>query len=395
MKKNCLIIFACPHIYSWENDIIKKFKIIYNVEYLFANQLFNIGGTLFLIKKINEIISEKEIDILVFDTDFLPYVDSNVIQKTNKNCYKILISFDNIVHDNLNLIHGSNCNLTLAYDPLEVLIIRKYNINSLFFTLEDTKNSYKFLNLKKDIDVLFYGDITKFGRKQFLNDLIKHGVNIQIVGPPNNIVTDDELIRLINRSKIVLNLSFSNSFSDYYSYFPKSENQINQSLLTFKGRFLHAGLCKTVCISEYAPSIGLIYSEEEIPTFSNINQCVNLISKIINDVEYRERLEINLYNKVIKEFDDIKLMNNISDFIENHFNDNSILNFPINKYYKKYITRFKIWNTLTNPVLLIKELFYLIKNNLFCFRLDFIKYYIITLLIMLKRRILRNIRTLH
>ena len=36
MMKNCLIVFACPHVYSWEKEVIKKFEIIYNVEYLFS-----------------------------------------------------------------------------------------------------------------------------------------------------------------------------------------------------------------------------------------------------------------------------------------------------------------------------------------------------------------------
>ena len=206
-----------------------------------------------------------------------------------------------------------------------------------------------------------------------------------MVGPPNNIVTDDEIIELINRSKIVLNLSFSNSFRDYDSFFPISDNEINASLLTFKGRFLHAGLCKTVCISDYAPSIGLIYSEEEIPTFSNIDECIDLIKNITNSDETRKRLENNLHNKVLNEFDDLKLMNNILNYIDQHLNDNSIRNFSVNKYYKKYITRFKIWNSFSKPHLLIIEIYYLVKNNLFYFSIDILKHYFLTTAVILKK----------
>jgi hypothetical protein len=381
------MVFACPHVYNWEKEVIKKFEIIYKVEFIFADQIFEIGGSSLIIKKINDTIAEKRIDIVLFDTDFLPYIDSNIIQKVNKKVYKILLTFDNIVHGNLNLINGSFCNLVLVYDPLEVLIFRKYNINSLFFTLEDTKNSFKILNLKKDIDLLFYGDITKFGRKPFIDELIKRGVKIKVVGPPNNIVSDEEIITLINRSKIVLNLSFSNSFSDYNSFFPKSDNEINGSLLTFKGRFLHAGLCKTVCISDYAPSINLVYSNDEVPTFSSIDECIDLINNIINNDDLRIKLENNLYKKVTNEFDDLKLMNNIGKYIDQTFSDKTLINYKINKYYKKYITRFKIWNTLSKPVLLIKELYYLIKNGLFYFSFDFLKYYIITAAVILRNKI--------
>jgi hypothetical protein len=61
----------------------KKFEIIYNVEYLFADQIFYKGGSFQLIKEINEIIFLKNIEIVVFDTDFLPFIDSNIIQMTN------------------------------------------------------------------------------------------------------------------------------------------------------------------------------------------------------------------------------------------------------------------------------------------------------------------------
>jgi hypothetical protein len=161
MKKKCLIVFSIPHIYNWEKVVIKKFEIIYNVEFLFANEIFNSGGSYLLKKKINEILSLKNIDVVVFDTDFLPFVDANIIDSIPSNVYKILITFDNIVHSTLNLISGSFCDLVLTYDPLDVLKFRENNIKSLFFTLEDTKNSFKYLNLKKEIDVLFYGDINK------------------------------------------------------------------------------------------------------------------------------------------------------------------------------------------------------------------------------------------
>jgi len=375
MKKNCLIIFACPHIYSWEKEVITKFEIIYNVRFLFANKIFNKGGSTLLIKQINDEIALSKIDLVIFDTDYLPYIDSNIIEKVKSSSFKILLTFDNITHGNLNLINASKCNLVLAYDPLEVLLFRKYGINSLFFTLEDTKNSFKFLNLFKDIDILFYGDINKFKRKYFIDELINRGINIKVVGPPDNIVSDDEIVKLINRSKIILNLSSMNPIRDYDSFFPKSDNEINGALYSFKGRFLHAGLCKTVCISDYAPSIGLIYSEDEVPTFSNIDDCVDLINKIINNDELRNKLSENLYHKVINEFDDKKIMNKISTYIDKQLRDTLTINFSNNRYYKAYITRFKLTNAiLKNPYFLFKEIIYLLKNDLFIFEIAFLPY---------------------
>jgi hypothetical protein len=376
MKKKCLIVFSIPHIYNWEKVVIKKFEIIYNVEFLFANEIFNSGGSYLLKKKINEILSLKNIDVVVFDTDFLPFVDANIIDSIPSNVYKILITFDNIVHSTLNLISGSFCDLVLTYDPLDVLKFRENNIKSLFFTLEDTKNSFKYLNLKKEIDVLFYGDINKFGRKEFIHKLKCSGVNIFVVGPPDNIVSDDEIVELINKSKIVLNLSFSSSSEDFINFFPSNDNQLNRPLLQFKGRFLHAGLCNTVCISEYAPSIGLIYSSDELPTFTSINECVDLIIDILNNDNKRIELSNNLHKKVINAFDDEKIMFNIYSFIESNRSESSIRKFAYNAFYKRYVTRFKISWFLFKPKLLFFEVSYLIRNNLFKFTLDFIPFFL-------------------
>jgi hypothetical protein len=387
MNKKCLIIFSVPHIYNWEKEVIKKFEIIYSVEFIFANQIYKSGGSSLLISRVNEILKLKNIEIVVFDTDFLPFIDANIINKINSNVYKILITFDNIVHGNLNLINGSYCDLVLTYDPLDVLKFRENNIKSIFFTLEDTKNSFRFLNLKKEIDVLFYGDINKFGRKEFIEKLKNRGISIYNVGPPDNIVSDSEIVELINKSKIVLNLSFSNSSEDYNNYFPSNENQLNRPLLQFKGRFLHAGLCKTVCISEYAPSIGLLYTKEEVPTFTTINECVELINDILNNEDKRTELSNNLHNKVINTFDDEHMMLNIYNFIEANREEYSIRKFNYNKYYKKYITRFKIINSLTSPLIVIQEILYLIKANLFYFSFAFFPFII--------KKIINSIKTLN
>ena len=376
VKKKCLIVFSIPHIYSWEKEVVKKFELIYDVEFIFANKIFNSGGSSLLINKVNEIILYNNIDTIVFDTDFLPFIDANIINSISSNVYKILITFDNIAHGTLNLISGSFCDLVLTYDPLDVLKFRENNIKSLFFTLEDTKNVFKNLNIKKEIDVLFYGDINKFGRKEFIDKLIQKDVNIFLVGPPNNIVSDIEIVELINKSKIVLNLSFSNSSEDYIDFFPSNDNQLNRPMLQFKGRFLHAGLCNTVCISEYAPSIGLIYSNDEVPTFTNINECVDLISGILNNELKRLELSNNLHSKVLNTFDDEKMMLNIYNYIESNRSQNSIRKFSYNSFYKRYVTRFKLSWLLFKPKILFFEMLYLSRNNLFKFTFDFIPYFI-------------------
>ena len=71
MKKKCLIIFSLPHVHNWELEIIGKFSIIFDIKYVFANQLFQQGGSQFIIEHCNKIITEENIEIVVFDTEKL------------------------------------------------------------------------------------------------------------------------------------------------------------------------------------------------------------------------------------------------------------------------------------------------------------------------------------
>jgi hypothetical protein len=385
-KKNCFIIFAFPHVHNWENDIINKFSLIYEVKYIYADHCFNKGGTEYLIKVSNEIIINEKIDVIVFDTDFAPYIDANVIKSFSKSIFKILLTFDNIVHSNLNLINASYCNLVLTADPIDVLKLKEYNLNSMYFQLEGSSKVYKDLSLIKDFDILFYGQLHKFGRKEFISALIERGYNIKIVGPPDNIVTNEKLVELINRSKIVLNFSYSDSTNIYKNFFPLKDNDINAPMLQFKGRFLQCGLCSTLCISEYAPSIELLFNNDEVPTFKNIEECEYQIIKYLNDNSLRESIVTNLKNKCIKLYEDFPIMRSINLQIENNTNFKT-LNFNYNKYYKSYITRFKIINTINKPFLLIGELKYLYKYNLLLINKDILMFILINILSRLKSKI--------
>ena len=386
LKKNCLIIFALPHVHNWENDVINKFKLIYEVKFIYAQEYFNQGGTELLIKVFNEIIIIEKINVVVFDTDFAPFIDANVIKNIKSDVIKILLTFDNIAHGKLNIIPASNCNLVLTGDPIDVLKLKEYNINSIYFQLEGSSKVYKNLSLPKDIDILFYGQLHKFGRKEFISQLIENGYNIKIVGPPNDIVTNEKLVELINRAKIVLNFSYSDSSNIYSNFFPKSDNDVNVPMLQFKGRFLQCGLCNTMCISEYSPSIELLFNNEEVPIFRNIEECQLQLNKYLKNNLLRESVVNNLRNKCHKLYEDIPMMDKTFIEIEDIKNLNT-LNYKYNKFYKSYITRFKIINTLNKPFLLFKEIKYLFKNNLLLINNDILKFILINIISRFKNKI--------
>ena len=90
--------------------------------------------------------------------------------------------------------------------------------------------------------------------------------------------TLDKLARLINKSKIVINFTktlngnkFFNPLSKYkYGFFAK-------------GRPHMSGLCNTLCISEYAPSIELLYPNGELPTFKDKDEFLAIIKSYLSN----------------------------------------------------------------------------------------------------------------
>ena len=118
----------------------------------------------------------------------------------------------------------------------------------------------------------------------------------------------DGMADIISRSKLVLNLSktdltetslaiCSRQCPDYVSY-----------KFQLKARPFMAGLCKTACISEQAPALSLIFSEEEVPTFRTKSECLVMIRKVLHDEARCEHHAQRLHEKVIGHYEDRVLM---------------------------------------------------------------------------------------
>ena len=94
-----------------------------------------------------------------------------------------------------------------------------------------------------------------------------------------------------------------------------------------------AGLCNTLCITEFNPSIYMMYNKDEIPSFKNKEECLNIINDFLNNEEKLSITTKKFHQKSIL-YGDSQYIKNISNFI------NSI---PIKKN-KRFIT--PIWYNL-------------------------------------------------
>ena len=309
MKKKILILFKYP--WHWNKFLITKFSKFYEVEYLYVNNIKNKNFSE-VIDEINNLIKEKSIEIIFFDVDYFKFVNFYFINKL-KNVKKILVTLDDYELHEMNAITANACDLVLTLDPLSVLKYKEKGYQAFYMPLEADGDIFKDHKEKKEIDVLHFGGINP-DRKEFLNFIINQGISVKIIGKESkNFLTDEELAKLISKSKIVLNFSKSTWGSvRTYPY-----EKIYEFYYHLKGRIIIAGLCGTVCISEFFPQHDMMFNEDELPIFYTKEECVEILKKLLNNSKILESYTIKLNSKVRNLYEDKKNFQPIYEYIEN------------------------------------------------------------------------------
>ena len=274
MKKKCLLLFKWP--IPAQKFLIHKFSKFYEIEYLYISDFTNHTFTE-VIDEVNKFNKLKRIEIVFFDVDFIKMMNFFFI-KQSKNVKKILWTQDDLVLHEMNSITANACDLVATGCPISVLKYQEKGYEAFYVPNESYGGIFKNYSLKKEIDVLFFGKISH-DRKEFLDFLSNNGISLKIVGENNNFVTDEELSKLISKSKIVLNFSKTtgNSVINYIS------EDIYKYYYQFKGRVIHCGFLGTLCISEYSPGQEIMFNKDDIPTFHTKEECLKILNKFLKD----------------------------------------------------------------------------------------------------------------
>ena len=206
MKKKVLIVFKYPRG-NWNPAIINKFSTYYDTKHLYISNYKDKNYTE-TIQDINNIIKSENIEIVVFDVDYFKLINFFFIQEIESK-KKILITGDDFELHDMNAITASACDLVLSHCPLSVLKYREKGFESYIIDFEKGKIGERD-NIKKDIDVLFFGALSS-DRANILNYLKNEGIKVENVGhvEGESGLPEEDLLKLISRSKIVLNLSKS------------------------------------------------------------------------------------------------------------------------------------------------------------------------------------------
>ncbi len=298
MKNKVLIIFKYPHGYL-NQPIINKFSNYYDTEYLYLNDYKNKNFTE-IVNDINNLIKSNNIEIVVFDVDYFKFINLFFIEKINsKN--KILITADDFDFHEMHSVTVSSCDLVLSACPLSVLKYKEKGYEAYYLSFDNGKINKK-KNKKKEIDVLFFGHVTP-DRKGILEYITKEGISLKNIGHETGIYgSEEELLDLISKSKIVLNLSKTRT-TVVQNYASES---IYQFYYQLKGRIFLAGLNGAACVSEYSPGQELLFNEDEVPTFFTKEECAMILKKLLNNNELLEKYTNKFTSKVCDLYEEKK-----------------------------------------------------------------------------------------
>ena len=365
MKKKVLIIFKYEHY--WNSYIARKFSNYYDTEFLYISNFKNRNFTE-TVNDINNLIKSKNIEIVVFDVDYFRFINFFFIKKINSKKKIIMIGDDSDQHE-FHAITANACDLVLNSDPLAVLKYKEKGYEAFFLHFESSKLS-KNNESKKEIDVLFYGNITP-DRKIILDYIAKEGISLKNVGHEDNItmLPQDKLLNLISKSKIVLNLSKTRS-TVLLNYASES---VYKFYYQFKGKLMVAGLHGTACVSEYSPGQALLFSEEEVPTFFTKEECAKILKKLLNNDELLTKYTNKYTSKICDLFEEKKSFEIIYNAIKKS-NHRKVELIKIPYWYlrmsaKQILLKNLKLSNLIKAIFQFKIIFTIIKNSSFLIKL--------------------------
>lgn len=355
-RDDCLIVYKFPQRWHWHLE--KKLSQAFRIHRLYAREALLESGSVGLVKEINDIVQKTSAKIVMFDTDYFAAVDADVIRSVSPGAIRVLMTFDDLVLHDHNAITASACDLVFTSDPVSALRYREKGIDAEYMTLEASKDVYTAKDLRRDIDILFFGSLKKADRKLYVDYLVNHGLEVCVIGGEHGEVSMEELVDYINRSKIVLNLSKTGAIPDALY----GQTHYSHTYYQLKGRVIEAGLCATPCLSEYAPSLELLFTESEVPMFRTPEECFAKATELLKSETLRLGYASRLHDKVMRCYEDSAQMPLLLEAVSRARRcDMSTGTVPVNYWRSAFGAR--VWLLARRPLVAIREVLHFLARG--------------------------------
>lgn len=278
------------HSYEFDNLYLPLLDMGYDVEFFDFVELFmNHGGrntNTLLLSRIDNFKPD-----LLFCSLFTDEINPKTIKDVSENTSTITLNwfndddwrfdvFSKHVAPNFNFCSTTSQTALekyklLGYSPI---ILSKWACNPRI---------YNKLDVPKKYDISFVGQ-AHGDRKQAIGEIRKAGLNVECFGHgwENGQVSQAQMIRIFNESKVNLNLSKTSS---------SSATQI-------KARDVEIPMCGGLLLTQETDEIHEYYAMDEIATYDGIGELIDIAKEYISNSAKRESVAEAGHAKAIREY---------------------------------------------------------------------------------------------
>ncbi|WP_339891698.1 CgeB family protein [Neptuniibacter pectenicola] len=189
--------------------------------------------------------------------------------------------------------------------------------NCLYFPFGCNEEIFRKQDCEKAYDVSFVGAWHPY-REWIINKLVKRGFSVHVFGHGwgEGEVSQDEMVRIFNKSKINLNLSNSASwdarylFSSYSAF--KNRIRSKKNIEQMKARFFEVCGCGSFQLSYFVEGLSACYKiDEELAVYANSDDLYEKVSFYLEFEDIREKIASNGYQRTIRDHTFKNRFNNI------------------------------------------------------------------------------------
>lgn len=271
---------------------------------------FKIYGKETMNRKLEEFISSEQPDIAIFCL-FEEEFDINALLGIKEKTKTTAYFFDDPWRRSYADYWRKYFNYSTTpdyYTYLNYLSEGKKNI--IYSPFGFNSGIYKKLDIPKHYNVTFVGGYSPY-RRWIIDQLKKEGINISVFGRGWNSewISQDDMVRIFNESKINLNLS--NSISYDYRFLLSSLGSLKDLKQLYllkknkeqlKGRHFEINGCGGFQMSYFVPGMNFIYEiDKEIAVYEDIDNLSAEIKFFLHNPELREKIALAGYERSLKE----------------------------------------------------------------------------------------------
>jgi hypothetical protein len=284
-----VIVSKCKS--RWHEQLVQSFYSVFDkVHILYINELIQghkIGKNgAELTDDLSRIIISYSATHILFDLEFSLLLSPWEVNEIGNICKIPTFGWgidDDRFHDvNCRVYAGVDAMLTnsLSVERYRLIDKQAFNIFPFFELAPEAPN----LSTSKEIDVLFFG-LKKADRAKKILFLEERGINVYCA---DFSTTHEDLVQLIYKSKIVLNLSGgSRVVTTPLGFVPFIEyREDNFNVKQLKSRIFEAGGLGSLCVSEDFPLDSTIFPKESLPIGRSIEELYLIIEKLLKDEDY-------------------------------------------------------------------------------------------------------------